>query len=107
MPTGNTQQQIGKSTEPNLDYSNVVNYSTMRYNNLFSSKVSMTIPGTFKISAGDTISVDIPKIEDSKNPGVNEQHGGKYLISSLCHYLDQRNTYTILDLVRESVERKA
>lgn len=107
MPTGNTQQQIGKSTEPNLDYSNVVNYSTMRYNNLFSSKVEMTIPGTFKISAGDTIFVDSPKIEDSKTPDVNQQHGGKYLISSLCHYLDHRNTYTILNLVRESVERKA
>lgn len=107
MPTGSTQQQIGKSKEPNLDYSNVVNYSTMRYNNLFSSKISMTIPGTFKISAGDTIFVDSPKIEDAKNPDVNKQHGGKYLISEVCHYIDQRSTYTVMDLVRESVERKA
>jgi len=107
MPTGNTKQQIEKSQEPNLDYSNVVNYSTMRYNNLFSSKVSLTIPGTFKISAGDTFFIDSPKIEKSKNPDVNQQHGGKYLVSELCHYIDQRNTYTVLDLVRESVERKA
>jgi hypothetical protein len=107
MPSGNTQQQIQKSQEPNLDYSNVVNYSTMRYNNLFSSKVEMTIPGTFKLSVGDTIFVDSPKIEDVKNPDVNQQHGGKYLISRLCHYVDPTNTYTVMDLVRESVERKA
>lgn len=107
MPTGGTQQQISKSKEPNLDYTNVVNYSTMRYNNLFSSKINITIPGTFKISAGDTFFVDSPKIESAKNPDVNKQHGGKYLVSELCHYIDQRNTYTVLDLVRESVERKA
>jgi hypothetical protein len=106
LPTGNTQQQIKKSQDKNLEESDILNQSTMRYNNLFSSKASITIPGLFKLSAGDTIFIDSPKIENSENPDVNQQYGGKYLISDICHYITQRETYTSANLVRESFGRQ-
>jgi hypothetical protein len=106
LPTGNTEQQIKKSQSKNLEESDIINQSTMRYNNLFSSKASITIPGLFKLSAGDTIFIDSPKIENSENADVNQQYGGKYLISDICHYITQRETYTSANLVRESFGRQ-
>ena len=107
LPTGNTQQQISKSQNKNLEETDILNQSTMRYNNLFAAKVSITIPGLFKLSAGDTIFIDSPKIENSENPDVNQQYGGKYLIADICHYITQRETYTSANLVRESFGRQA
>lgn len=107
LPTGDTKQQISKSQDKNLEESDILNQATMRYNNLFSAQVSITIPGLFKLSAGDTIFIDSPKVEDSANPDVNQQYGGKYLISHICHYITQRETYTSVDLVRESFGRQS
>ena len=107
LPTGNSSQQIDKAKEKNLEESDILNQATMRYNNLFGTKTSITIPGMFKLSAGDTIFIDSPKIESSKNNDVNQQYGGKYLISDICHYVTQRETFTSANLVRESFGRKA
>jgi hypothetical protein len=107
LPTGNTKQQIDKSKEKNLEETDIINQAMMRYNSLFATKVSITIPGMFKLNAGDTIFVDSPQIENSNNTDVNQQFGGKYLISDLCHYMSQRETYTSLTLIRESFGRKS
>jgi hypothetical protein len=107
LPTGDTKQQLEKSKEKNFEETEIVNNATMRYNNLFATKVSITIPGLFKLSAGDTIYVDSPKIEAANEPDVNQQFGGKYLISHICHYITQKRSFSSLKLVRESVGRQA
>lgn len=107
LPGGNINQQLCKSFLPNFDDAQVVNRATMRYNNLFNQKVSILIPGSFQLSAGDTIFIDSPNVEDSNNQGVNQQYGGKYLISDVCHSITPKDCFTSADLIRESVGRKS
>ena len=81
----------------------------MRYNQLFTSKVNITIPGDFSLRAGDAVWFDSVDVKESKNKAcgddVNKESGGKYIIASLCHYLTPKETYTKLSLIRDSVGR--
>jgi hypothetical protein len=105
LPTGNTQQQISKSTDKNLEETDILNKATMRYNSLFSSSISIMVPGEFTLSAGDTIFVDYPQAENTFEQDVNKKHGGKYLISNICHYIRQDACETNIEIVRESIGR--
>jgi len=105
LPTGDTKQQISKSKEKNLEETDILNLSTMRYNALFASEISIMIAGHFGLSAGDTIFVDSPSIEGTKNPDVEKHVGGKYLIAHICHYIRQKACETNISIVRESFER--
>ena len=106
---GKTDEQLEKSKEENLKVKNVVNQSIMRYNQLFASQITITIPGEFSLHAGDTVFVDIPQISESENKAcgddVNEEDGGLYIIADLCHYITAKETYTKLNLIRDSFGR--
>ncbi|MGA1047817.1 MAG: hypothetical protein ACO3UU_07390, partial [Minisyncoccia bacterium] len=107
LPTGNTNQQIEKSKDQNFDPKNVLNQSVMRYNQFFSTKVTITITGDFSLHAGDLIFIESPELSDKDNQEVNKQFGGFYVIADLCHYISLLNGgYTKLTLVRDSVGRK-
>jgi hypothetical protein len=105
LPTGDSKEQINKSTEQNFDPKNILNQSTMRYNQLFTSEVKITIPGDFSLHAGDAIFMDAPPENAKKNDEVNKQDSGLYIIADLCHYISPQETYTKLILVRDSVGR--
>ena len=105
LPAGDTKQQIDKSTEENFDAKNILSQSTMRYNQLFTSKSEVTIPGDFSLHAGDAIFMDAPPENAKKNDEVNKQDSGLYIIADLCHYISPKETYTKLILVRDSVGR--
>jgi hypothetical protein len=105
LPTGDSKEQINKSTEQNFDPKNILNQSTMRYNQLFTSEVKITIPGDFSLHAGDAIFMDAPPENAKKNDEVNKQDSGLYIIADLCHYISPKETYTKLILVRDSVGR--
>jgi hypothetical protein len=107
LPSGSTEQQISKSKQRNFEETEIMNNATMRYNNLFATKISIQIAGKFDLSAGDTIFVDSPTIENSEEPDVNQQFGGKYLISDICHHLTATETITSMNLIRESVGRQS
>ena len=78
----------------------------MRYNQLYSQKTTITIPGDFSLHAGDVIFVDAPQLEtETKNDEVNKESGGLYIISDLCHYISVNETYTKMNLVRDSFGR--
>ena len=81
--------------------------SGMRYNSLFNSVVAVNIVGNLKINVGQTIFIDYPKNERSKNPDVANQNGGKYLVLDLCHSFEKGSTITSMNLVRESTQRDA
>ena len=80
--------------------------SVMRYNQMFSIKINIKIAGDFSLRAGDMIYCEFPELTTDPNTPVNKGSGGLYMISSLCHNLTPRETYTSLTLVRDTFGRK-
>ena len=107
LQIGNTETQLSKSKEVDFTTDQILNQSFMRYNQLFTSQVSITIPGDFSLHAGDAIVVDAPVVEsDTKNDDINEQSGGLFIISDLAHYVTPHETFTKLNLIRDSFGTK-
>jgi len=106
LPPGDTEEQLKQSKEQNFEYTKILNQSIMRYNQLFTSQVSVTISGDFELRAGDMVYIDSPGHSENADDPVNKQSGGLYIISELCHYLSPEGTYTKLNLVRDSFGRK-
>ena len=105
--TGKSQQQIQKSKEENFEPAAILNQSIRRYGQLFSSKATITIAGDFSLHAGDVVFLDVPELQtDTKNDDINKESGGLYIIADLCHYISPKETYTKLNLVRDSFGRK-
>ena len=104
LPSGNTQQQIEKSKEENFEPKNILNQSIMRYNQLFSLKSTVTIPGDFSLHAGDVVYCDAKQLAKNDEE-INREYGGLYIIADLCHYISPKETYTKLNLVRDSIGR--
>ncbi len=107
QPGGDTDEQLDKSKEENFDLSNIYNQSIMRYNQLFSSTVTITIGGDFSLHAGDALWIDTTGLKaDSNANEINEKDGGLYIISDLAHYISPKETYTKMNLIRDSTGRK-
>ena len=106
LPTGDTSEQIDKAEEENFEYINITNQSIRRYNQFYSSKVTITLPGDFSLHVGDAIFVDAPGLSAEKDGGTDQAAGGIYIIADLCHYMTTEATYTKLNLVRDTVGRK-
>ena len=106
LPDGNTEQQLSKSKEENFKSRDIVNQAIMRYNLLFSSTIEITIAGDFELHAGDSVFFDSAELTDTSPSKINEQSGGLYIISELCHFISSKGTFTKLNLVRDSFGRK-
>ena len=107
LPTGDSNTQIKKSGEEISYPSKHSLPSIMRYNQLFTSQVTITIPGDFSLHAGDAIFLDMAELVDNTSDKVNSEQGGLYIISDLCHYISPDKTYTKMNLVRDAYGRKA
>jgi hypothetical protein len=105
LPTGNTTQQVEKSKEQNFDPKKILNQAIRRYNQLFSVMTTITIPGDFSLHAGDAIFIDAPPKDSEKSDQVDTENGGLYIIADLCHLITPKETYTKLNLVRDSFGR--
>jgi len=110
LPTGGGEgkgnEQVKKSGEQNFEPQEILNQSIMRYNQLYSQQSTITIPGDYSLHAGDVIFLDVPELQkDTKNDDINKQNGGLYIIADLCHYITPNETYTKLNLVRDSFGR--
>ena len=107
---GGIEEQLSKSKELNFDAGKIFQQARMRYNQLFASEITILIPGDFSLHAGDMVWFDSPQNETTENKAcgddVDEQSGGKYLITDLCHYITAKETYTKLVLIRDSFGRK-
>jgi hypothetical protein len=105
--TGKGQEQLNKSKQENFEPKKILNQSIRRYNQLYTSKSTITIAGDFSLHAGDVVFLDVPELQtDVKNDDVNKESGGLYIIADLCHYISPKETYTKLNLVRDSFGRK-
>ena len=106
-PAGRTlAQQIPKSQQPNFNMDEIIRQSAMRYNQLYSNKMTITIVGDFTLRAGDLIYCDFPEVSGKVNKVVSQKAGGIYMIADLCHRITKENCYTKLNLVRDSIYRK-
>ena len=106
LPTGDTSEQIDGAEAQNFEYLNITNQAIRRYNQFYSSKVTITLPGDFSLHVGNAIFVDAPGLSAEKDGGTDQEAGGIYIIADLCHYLTTEVTYTKLNLVRDTVGRK-
>ena len=93
-------------TNPTFNAPKTMVQSVMRYNQLFTIKINITIAADFTLKAGDLVHCDFPEVSINKNSGMNKQSSGIYMISSLCHRLTSDQSSTNLTLVRDSFGRK-
>ena len=107
LPAGTKlSQQIPRSQDPNFNLDEIVRQSAMRYNQLYSHKLSIAIAGDFNLRAGDLIYCDFPEVSGKTNRVVSQKVGGIYMIADVCHRITKNNCYTRLNLVRDSIYRK-
>ena len=88
--------------QPNYDAEQTMVQSIMRYNQLFTVKTSIIIPGDFSIQAGDIIVVDFPELDGTPAKEVNPQSGGIYMVAEVCHKITPRECFTSMTLIRDS-----
>jgi hypothetical protein len=101
------KDQLPKSTFVTYNNDEILRQSYMRYNNLFSIKMSIVIPGDFELRAGDLLHCDLPEISGVTSKEVSRKVSGIYMIVDLCHHITKNNCYTRVNLVRESIGRKS
>jgi len=89
---------------PTFDAAQTMVQSLMRYNQLFTIKVNLTLGGSFDLQAGDLIHCDFPELADGSYNGVT---GGIYMISSVRHELTTKTCFTYVTIVRDSYGRKS
>ena len=107
MPSGITsQEQLDtwneEKSKSNFDFKDTVVQSIMRYNQLFTVKTDITIPGDFTIKAGDVIECSFPELSGAESEEVNSETKGKYMVASVCHRVTPDSSTTSLSLVRDS-----
>lgn len=104
-----TEDQLNKlEKDPkklNLDYPNLFAQGKMRYNQLFSQKIQISIPGDCSLRAGNIIKCDFPLTSTEENKTIDQSISGIYMIESLHHRLSSQQTVTYLTLVRDSFGR--
>lgn len=107
LPEGNTlSEQLKKSKELDIDKQQIQTRAASRYNQLFTVTLKITLAGDFSLRAGDLIHCDFPELSNKPNPTYNPRMSGVYMISALCHTISSNETYTNLELVRDSYGRK-
>ena len=108
LPSGkDVEEQVDKNEEPNFEAQTVLNQGIRRYNQMFQQQMSITLGGDFELHAGDAIYIDTPSVKAETDDEMNKETGGKYIIADLCHYVTSKETYTKLNVVRDSFGRVA
>ena len=110
LPSGKTTEDQLKEwksnpTNPTFNAPQTMVQSVMRYNQMFSIKINITIAADFSLSAGDMVECDFPDVSTNKNSGVDKRSCCIYMISSVCHRLTSDQSSTNLTLVRDTFGR--
>lgn len=113
LPSGtNAEKQLKawkeKPTTMNDQKDLTLHQSISRFNQLFSNKISITVPGNFNLHAGDIIYCEFPNpsANNTEESGVNKELSGNYLIADVNQNVTRKYHYTYLNLVRDSVGKK-
>jgi hypothetical protein len=107
LPDGHTlPKQLEKCKTLDINKAETINQAQSRYNQLFTVSLQITIPGDFSLRAGNLIYCDFPELTSKPTPKSNPRMSGIYMISALCHRVASSETYTSLELIRDSYGRK-
>ena len=90
----------------NADPAKIHAQSMMRYNQLFTQVLEITIPLNSSLTAGNLITCEFPQTSQSKRKEPDPETSGLYMIKELAHYFDGKGSYSKLKLVRDSFGRK-
>ena len=90
----------------NADPAKTTSQSMMRYNQLMTQVIDITIPLNVNINAGSTIRCEFPALETAERKEADPETSGLYMIKELAHFFDANGSYTQLKLVRDSFGRK-
>ena len=96
----------GASKKENADPTLSQSQALMRYNSVFSQKLSMTIPSNTNLEAGDIIECEFALATQEKNT-IDTEQSGLYMIKELCHHFDVSGSYTSLTLIKDTFGTKA
>ena len=104
MDRGTMEKDASKkeNADPTLSQSQ----SLMRYNSVFSQKLSMTIPSNTNLEAGDIIECEFALTTREKS-AIDTEQSGLYMIKELCHHFDVSGSYTSLTLIKDTFGTKA
>ena len=61
-----------------------------RHNTFTDQHGTFVLPPRFKIRAGDTIEIKIPRVESEFGGGYNEKHSGNYIVKQVGHHIMRR-----------------
>ena len=93
------EEQTDEQSYPVQD---ILVQSLQNYRQKFNVSVEIKIDADFSLHAGDLVEIEIPQISTKKTKVRSAKDSGIYMIADLCHYCDQTQTYTGLNLVRDS-----
>lgn len=97
------KEQILNSQQENFQVREILNQSKMRYNQLFSYQLTVTIFCDLSLHAGDVIVCNFPEITSRQTQLLSKKKSGKYLIANLCHFITPIGpNYTKMVLIRDS-----
>lgn len=105
LPYGTTTKEQLKEwkknpEEPTFQAEKIMAQSIMRYNEMFRTQVNIIIPGDFSIKAGDIIDCVFMDLNIGKKE--SEELSGNFLVANVCHKLNPTETFTSIDLVKDS-----
>ena len=106
LPSGSINNQIEKSAEQNFEVDMLLNQAIRRYNQVFSASAEITIAADFSLHAGDIVFIDSPAVLANRADQPDDNTGGLYIITDLCHYITVEESYTKLTLARDSFGRR-
>ena len=90
----------------NADPARIHSQSMMRYNQIFTQVVDITVPLNTNLSAGSIIRCEFPQLSNVKRKQPDPEISGLYMIKELAHYFDGQGSYSKLKIVRDSFGRK-
>ena len=67
-------------------------------------RINLTVPGNTKLKVGSIVNFELPSLMDSGggNTDPDKLYSGKYLITSVRHFIDGQTHESILELVKDS-----
>lgn len=102
-------QSIDQAGSQKKDYNvtDITAQAAIRYNQLFTIILKITIAGDLSHRAGDIIFCDFPELSSESFQKYSGRNSGIYMISGVIHMMDaRRGLFTELTLVRDSYGRK-
>ena len=109
-PKGSGNEQLDNWKQdpenPNFKVEETMAQTIMRYNQLFTIKTNIVVPGDFSIKAGDLIECDFPELEQGNPTNTNKESGGIYMVAHVCHKVTPSESLTSMGLVRDSYGKK-